>query len=54
MLQSMALAVCWALLDEAHQMFVHDQTASLADSGIDSLGALFSQLIVHLRHRWNS
>lgn len=50
--QSLALAVAWALLDEAHQAFVVNRTASLADSGIDSLGAATSQLVVYVRHRW--
>jgi VanZ family protein len=49
--QSLALAVLWALLDEAHQSFVADRTASLADSGVDSLGAAVSQLLIYLRHR---
>src|SRR5439155_26230135 len=39
MLSALALAVVYALVDEAHQIFVPGRTASLADSGIDSLGA---------------
>ncbi|MBI3781823.1 MAG: VanZ family protein [Deltaproteobacteria bacterium] len=54
MLQSLTLATCYALLDEAHQMFVRDRTASLADSGIDTLGAALSQLVIYLRHRIGS
>lgn len=50
MLQTLGLAVVYALMDEAHQIFVPNRTASLADSGIDSLGAAASQLIVYLRH----
>lgn len=50
MLQTLALAVVYALLDEAHQAFVPNRTSSLADSGIDSVGAAVSQVIVYLRH----
>jgi VanZ family protein len=50
--QALALAVAWALLDEAHQSFVANRTASLADSGVDSFGAATSQLLIYLRHRW--
>ncbi|HVM98536.1 MAG TPA: VanZ family protein [Candidatus Acidoferrales bacterium] len=52
MLQSIILAGCYALLDEAHQMFVPDRTPSLWDSGIDSLGAAISQVVIYLRHRF--
>jgi VanZ family protein len=51
-LQAITLAVIWALLDEAHQSFVVNRTASLTDSGIDSFGAATSQLLLYLRHRW--
>jgi len=50
MLQALALAMLYALVDEAHQAFVPNRTSSLADSGIDSLGALVSQLVIYLRH----
>lgn len=49
--QALALGVGFALLDEAHQSFVRDRTASLADSGIDSLGVLCSQFVIALSHR---
>jgi VanZ family protein len=48
--QALALAMVYALLDEAHQAFVPNRTASLLDSGIDSLGAVASQLIIYLSH----
>jgi len=52
MLQTVGLAVGYALLDEAHQALVASRTASLIDSGIDILGALASQgLIYALRVR---
>jgi len=50
MLQALALAVVYALVDEAHQAFVPNRTASLADSGIDSLGATASQILIYLRY----
>ena len=52
MLQALGLAVLYALADEAHQAFVPNRTASLMDSGIDSLGAAASQLIIFLRSLW--
>ena len=50
MLQALGLAVLYALADEAHQAFVPNRTASLMDSGIDSLGAAASQLVILLRY----
>ena len=50
MLQALALAVVYSLVDEAHQAFVPSRTPSLYDSGIDSLGAAASQIIIYLRH----
>jgi VanZ family protein len=50
MVQALLVAMAYALLDEAHQAFVPSRTASLADSGIDSLGAAVSQLCIYLRH----
>ncbi len=43
----LALAVCaaYALLDEGHQMFVPDRTASLYDVALDFSGALFSHFV---------
>jgi len=49
-LQALGLAVLYALVDEAHQSFVPNRTASLYDSGIDSLGAAASQIVIYLRH----
>jgi VanZ family protein len=42
--------VVYSLVDEAHQAFVPNRTPSLYDSGIDSLGAAASQIIIYLRH----
>jgi len=50
-MQALGLAAAYALLDEAHQAFVINRTASLADSGIDTLGAMVSQLLIYLRYR---
>ncbi|MGH7987123.1 MAG: VanZ family protein [Candidatus Binataceae bacterium] len=42
---ALALCVCYALLDEAHQIFVPGRTASLYDVALDSTGALFSRFL---------
>jgi VanZ family protein len=54
MLQALGLAVVYALIDEAHQAFVPNRTSSLADSGIDSIGAAASQILIYLRSLWLS
>jgi len=43
----MALAACaaYAMLDEGHQMFVPERTASLYDVALDFSGALFSHFL---------
>jgi hypothetical protein len=43
----LALSVCaaYALLDEGHQMFVPDRTASLYDVALDFSGALFTHFL---------
>jgi len=50
MLQALGLAVVYSLVDEAHQAFVPNRTASLFDSAIDSFGAAVSQAIIYLRY----
>lgn len=50
MLQALLLAMLYSLADEAHQMFVPNRTASLTDSGVDSLGAIVSQVVIYFRH----
>jgi VanZ family protein len=44
---ALALAACaaYALLDEGHQMFVPDRTASMYDVALDFSGALFSHFV---------
>jgi VanZ family protein len=44
---ALALVVCavYALLDEGHQMFVPDRTASVYDVALDFSGALFSHFV---------
>lgn len=49
-IQALAVAVVYALADELHQAFVPSRTSSLADSGVDSLGAIASQLFIYVRH----
>lgn len=50
MLQALAVAVVYSLADELHQALVPSRTPSLADSGVDSLGAAVSQVLIYLRH----
>ena len=50
MLQAIGLAAAYSLVDELHQAFVPNRTASLSDSAIDSLGAVISQAFIYLRH----
>ena len=42
------LSIFYALLDEYHQTFVFSRTASLVDVGIDSLGALTTQVYLFI------
>ncbi|MGH7932652.1 MAG: VanZ family protein [Candidatus Binataceae bacterium] len=42
---ALLLCVCYALLDEGHQIFVPGRTPSLYDVAIDSSGALFSRFL---------
>jgi len=46
---SLALVVCYALLDEYHQSFVPSRTASIYDSFIDMTGGLVALLIIRRR-----
>ena len=50
--QALVVAGGYALLDEFRQGFVPSRTPSLADSGIDFLGALVSQFALYQRRRW--
>ncbi len=50
MYQALALGLVYAVFDEAHQAFVPSRTASLTDSGVDSLGAIASQVVIYVRH----
>jgi VanZ family protein len=43
--RAFGLCVVYAFLDEGHQMFVPDRTASLYDVALDSSGALFSRFL---------
>jgi VanZ family protein len=50
MLQALGLAIAYSVADEAHQAFVPNRTFALTDSGVDSLGAAVSQVLIYLRH----
>src|SRR5271155_290806 len=43
--RAFGLCVVYAFLDEGHQMFVPDRTASLYDVALDLTGALFSRFL---------
>jgi len=45
-LLTFVIAVSYAVLDELHQSYVPLRHASLADMGIDTLGAVLAQLVV--------
>ena len=47
-LWALGLSISYALLDEYHQTFVSSRTASLIDVGIDSLGALMTQVYLFI------
>jgi VanZ family protein len=42
---ALALCVCYAFLDEGHQIFVPGRTPSLYDVALDSSGALFGRFL---------
>jgi VanZ family protein len=42
---ALALCVCYAFLDEGHQILVPGRTPSLYDVALDSSGALFSRFL---------
>jgi VanZ family protein len=48
---SLALVVCYALLDEYHQSFVPSRTASIYDSFVDMIGGLVALVVIRRRHR---
>lgn len=48
---SLALVVCYALLDEYHQSFVPSRTASIYDSFIDMTGGIVTLLVLRRRHK---
>ena len=50
MLQALGLAIAYSVADEVHQAFVPNRTFALTDSGVDSLGAAVSQVLIYLRH----
>ncbi len=50
-LAAVAIAACYAALDEVHQAFVPGRTASPVDSLIDTSGAVMAQLLGWLRAR---
>ena len=48
---SLLLVVAYALLDEFHQSFVPDRSASIIDSVIDTAGGLTALLLIQHRFR---
>jgi VanZ family protein len=50
-LAAIAIAACYAALDELHQAFVPERTASPYDSLLDSTGAVVAQLLAWLWSR---
>jgi VanZ family protein len=50
-LNALLLVATWGLLDEFHQAFESDRTATFADAGVDFLGGAAGQLLLYLRHR---
>lgn len=50
-LVALGLGALYALADEVHQAFVPTRSPSPFDSGIDTLGAAASLLVIYLRHR---
>jgi VanZ family protein len=52
MLQALAIAAAYALLDEFHQAFTASRTSALGDSGVDFLGAAASQVVVYTFRYW--
>ena len=53
-LATVAIAACYAALDEVHQAFVPERTASPFDSLLDSTGAVAAQLFAWARARWRA
>jgi VanZ family protein len=50
-LAALLIAACYAALDEFHQAFVPERTASPMDSLLDTCGAVAAQLMAWLRAR---
>jgi VanZ family protein len=48
---AISIAAAYSLTDEFHQLFVPGRTASLRDSGLDSLGAVFGIFVIYWEHR---
>lgn len=51
-LKALLVSVAYAALDETHQMFTANRTPSLADCGIDALGAAAGQVMLYLGHHF--
>ncbi len=48
---ALVVVVLWAVLDEFHQSFVPERTASKIDVAIDTAGGSLAQLVTMLGHR---
>jgi len=53
-LATVAVVACYAVLDEVHQAFVPQRTASPYDSMLDTSGAIVAQILAWMAHRWHS
>lgn len=51
-LAALAIAACYAALDEVHQAFVASRTASAWDSLLDSVGAFVAAIVLYCWFRW--
>lgn len=49
---SLLISALYALSDEWHQSFTASRTGALADSGLDAVGGLLSQLYLGAYHSW--
>ncbi len=53
-LVALAMAACWATLDEVHQLYVPGRSGSPFDSLLDCSAALAAQLLAWLHIQWRS
>jgi VanZ family protein len=49
---SLGVVVFWAAIDELHQSFVPERTASIVDVGIDITGGILAQVMIAIVYRY--